>query len=391
MRTLPPLVIVPLALLIALSRLWLGHHTVPQVLAGCSYGILFSFLPGEEDIDLYAVLGITAESTSDDIKKAYRKKALTCHPDKHSAASEEAQAEMSTKFQQVGFAYAVLSDDKRRKRYDSTGQTDEGSALDPGDGGWEAYFEDLYERVTRGKLDEMKKEYQGSAEEIADLKAAYTETDGSIGDIMTHIPHSTSDDEARFVMIISGLIKSKELPKLATWESSIKDEKAKLARRKQSDQEAREAEELAKELGVWEEFYGSGKAGERKAKGKGKAKAGAPQEEEEEEDHSVLQAMILKKRKNMDSFFDGLASKYSEPQRPAKGKKGKRNRQDDDDDDGADDKSPRKKSKGARAPSPPDIDDAEFERLQKELFGKKKGSTDASTSKPKRTSGRKAK
>ncbi|KAF8921319.1 PAP2-domain-containing protein [Mucidula mucida] len=42
MRTIPPLVIVPLALLIALSRLWLGHHTIPQVLAGCSYGILFS-------------------------------------------------------------------------------------------------------------------------------------------------------------------------------------------------------------------------------------------------------------------------------------------------------------------------------------------------------------
>ncbi len=200
---------------------------------------------------------------------------------------------------------------------------------------------------------------------------------------MTHIPHSTSDDEARFVMIISGLIKSKELPKLATWASSIKDEKAKLARRKQSDQEAQEAEELAKELGVWEEFYGSGKAGERKSKGKGKAKADAPQEDE---DHSALQAMILKKRKNMDSFFDGLASKYSEPQRPAKGKKGKRNREDDDQD--AEGKSPRKKS---RVPSPPDIDDAEFERLQKELFGKKKSATDASASKPKRSSGRKAK
>lgn len=120
------------------------------------------FFPGEEDVDLYDILGITAEATTDDIKKAYRRKALTCHPDKHSAASEEAQAEMLTKFQQVGFAYAVLSDDKRRKRYDGTGQTDEGSALDPGDGGWEAYFEDLYERVTRGRLDEMKKDYQGS-------------------------------------------------------------------------------------------------------------------------------------------------------------------------------------------------------------------------------------
>jgi len=30
-----------------------------------------------------------------------------------------------------------------------------------GEDGWEAYFEDMFERVTRGKLDEMKKEYQG--------------------------------------------------------------------------------------------------------------------------------------------------------------------------------------------------------------------------------------
>lgn len=119
------------------------------------------FFPDQEDVDLYAVLNVFSEATNDDIRKAYRRLALTYHPDKHSAASEEAQAQASTKFQQVGFAYAVLSDEKRRKRYDSTGQTDEGSEMDP-EGGWEAYFEELFDRVTRGKLDEMKKEYQGA-------------------------------------------------------------------------------------------------------------------------------------------------------------------------------------------------------------------------------------
>lgn len=122
------------------------------------------FFPGvdPEDIDLYATLGLTKDAKAEDLKKAYRKLALIYHPDKHANSSESAKEEASAKFQQVGFAYAVLSDETRRKRYDQTGRTDESAGLEPGEGGWEAYFEDLFDNVTRGKLDEMKKEYQGT-------------------------------------------------------------------------------------------------------------------------------------------------------------------------------------------------------------------------------------
>ncbi len=206
----------------------------------------------------------------------------------------------------------------------------------------------------------------GSAEEVADLKSAYLDTKGSLGEIMTFIPHSTHEDESRFIVIISDLISKKELPSMRTWESSIKDEKAKLVRKKQGEKEAKEAEKLAKELGVWDEFYGSGKVGERKGKGgKGKGKA---KEKDEEEDTSVLQALILKKRqKSMDGFFDGLAAKYAEPEHKFKGKGKKRGKAGDDDSDDA----PKKKSKRAAPPPPPDIDDAEFEKLQQQLFGDK--------------------
>lgn len=212
----------------------------------------------------------------------------------------------------------------------------------------------------------------GSSEEVADLKNAYIETNGSIEEIMTHIPHSTHDDEARFIVTISALIKKGELSLLPEWESSTKDEKAKLIRKKQADKEAGEAEELAKELGVWDEFYGSGKAGARKGKGKAKQTADA------EEDTSALQALILKKRKNMDSFFDGLAAKYAEPEGGKKGgRKGKKRSQAAEDDDeevlGA---SPKKRLR-KEAPSPPDIDDAEFERIQQRLMeGKAKRTSD---------------
>lgn len=135
---------------------------------------------------------------------------------------------------------------------------------------------------------------------------------------MTYIPHSTHDDEARFIVLITDLIAKGELPHLPAWETSVKDEKSRLVRKKQGEKEAKEAEKLAKELGVWDEFYGSGKAGARKGKGNGK------KEDPEEEDHSALQALILKKRKNMDGFFDSLASKYAEPEPKGKGKGKKR-------------------------------------------------------------------
>ncbi|KAI0281378.1 DnaJ-domain-containing protein [Russula aff. rugulosa BPL654] len=333
----------------------------------------------EEDVDLYAVLGLESTATDEEIKKVYRKLALIYHPDKHVSSTEDAKQAASRKFQQVGFAYAVLSDKKRRAKYDVTGSTEDGFDLAGGEDGWEAYFEALFESVTRDKLDQMKKEYQGSGEEIDDLKAAYEETSGSLGDIMTHIPHSTHQDEARFVMIISNLITKGELTATAAWNQSSKDEKAKLVRKKAADQEAEEAEELAKELGVWDEFYGSGKEGSRKGKGKGKGKSKGKKkaegegEEEEEEDHSALQALILKKRQNAGSFLDNLAAKYAEPQPRAKGKRKK----DATTSGEAADESPKKRRRDAE----PDIDDEEFAKLQQKLFKDKGAEAGKSTGK----------
>jgi DnaJ family protein C protein 9 len=220
----------------------------------------------------------------------------------------------------------------------------------------------------------------GSREELDDLKAAYDETGGSLGDIMTHIPHSTHEDEARFVLAISDLIAGGELAATAAWKKSSRDEKAKLVRRTQADKEAAEAEDLARELGVWDEFYGSGKEGARKGKTKGKGKKKAEPEEDGEEDHSVLKALILKKRQNAGAFLDSLAAKYAEPKPRAKGKRRK-----DAAASGEADESPKKKRRGAE-PDPEDIDDEEFEKLQQKLFQDKDKGAEAgkSTGKHKR-------
>lgn len=67
--------------------------------------------------DYYSTLGIAREATPEEIKKAYRKKALECHPDRN---PNDPKAE--AQFKQVSEAYEVLSDENRRRIYDQYGE-----------------------------------------------------------------------------------------------------------------------------------------------------------------------------------------------------------------------------------------------------------------------------
>lgn len=66
--------------------------------------------------DYYSVLGVARGASADEIKKAYRKLAMKFHPDKN---PNDKKAE--EKFKEVGEAYEVLSDQKRRDMYDQFG------------------------------------------------------------------------------------------------------------------------------------------------------------------------------------------------------------------------------------------------------------------------------
>lgn len=86
--------------------------------------------PGQTDVDLYEVLGVSPDASAADVKKAYRKLAQQHHPDANPGdkAAEE-------RFKEVSAAYDVLKDDKKRKEYDEFRTFLRSGGFRPGAGG----------------------------------------------------------------------------------------------------------------------------------------------------------------------------------------------------------------------------------------------------------------
>lgn len=267
----------------------------------------------DEDIDVdeapttinpYAILSLDEQATQDQIKTAYRKAALKHHPDKAAPDDKEAA---HTRFQEVAFAYAILSDEKRRRRYDTTGNTSDSLDLEDDDFNWSDFFREQFKNVvTEDTINSFAQTYKNSDEERGHVLAAYEKHAGNMDRLYQDIMLSdVLEDDDRFRAIIDKAIADEEVEAHRKYtHESEKSRKARLTTaRKRREKEAKEAEKASQELAD------SKKAPSSKAGKKG------------EGDLSDLAALIQQRQKGRaEGFFDHLEAKYAAP--PAKGKKG---------------------------------------------------------------------
>ena len=103
--------------------------------------------------DYYEVLGVQKGAGKEDIKSAYRKLALQYHPDRNKdKAAEE-------KFKEISEAYAVLSDDEKRKRYDTYGHVGQEEVFR----GSEANFDEVFRDMGFGGFRDIFEQFFGGA------------------------------------------------------------------------------------------------------------------------------------------------------------------------------------------------------------------------------------
>ncbi|EMD93626.1 hypothetical protein COCC4DRAFT_164347 [Bipolaris maydis ATCC 48331] len=261
---------------------------------------------GPPTIDPYEVLGLESQATADDVKKAYRKMALKCHPDK--AAPDEKEA-ANKAFQEIAFAYAVLSDDRRRKRYDLTGSTAE-TLEDDEDFNWLDFFREQFRNIINEEtISKISDEYKGSEEERKDLINAFKKTKGNLNKVYDIVMLSDIlvDDE-RFRKILDEEIANGTVSSYPAYEKETDEtrEKAKDAERKRREafdkQQAQEQEERAEPT-----------------KGKAKAKAKPKSKKSGTDDMAGLAALIQQRQKaRAGNFFDSLEAKYAPKSRGSK-------------------------------------------------------------------------
>ena len=119
----------------------------------------------------YDMLGIAREASDADIKKAFRARAMECHPDRHPGDTEAER-----KFKDINEAYDVLKDPQKRAAYNQFGHAAfENGGGRPGSGGFDfnGSFSDIFEDLFGGAFGQRGGQRRGGPQRGADMRFDY--------------------------------------------------------------------------------------------------------------------------------------------------------------------------------------------------------------------------
>jgi DnaJ family protein C protein 9 len=226
---------------------------------------------------------------------------LTSSTDK---APPNKQEEAKVKFQELAFAYAVLSDPIRRKRYDVTGSTSESLQAD-GDFSWSDFYRSQYaDVVTPDAIEKFSNQYKGSDEERDDVLAAYEKFKGQWLKIYQVVMLSDMlEDEDRFRGYIDEAIAKGEVEGYKAFTEETERQKEKRMGNARRVKEREEKEAMAEV-----------------------EKGGAKKGKKESGEDSLLAIIKARQTERSGAFLDAFAEKWGaqEKKSKGKGKKGKK-------------------------------------------------------------------
>jgi DnaJ family protein C protein 9 len=208
---------------------------------------------------------------------------LRHHPDKVTG-DHDVKKESTEKFQVLSRIYSILANEEKKTLYDETGMIDgedDENLFSSDIKDWEQYWRQMFKKISKEDIDGFFKNYQNSGEERADLLGLYEKHKGDIDLILEEMfSEDIVQDEERFRQIINDAIEKGDSK---AHDKFVKESKRKANKRKAHyEKEAKEAEEMRKELGV------------------------------DESQDSLRNAILSRRKAETENFLDRLAEKYGE-------------------------------------------------------------------------------
>src|ERR1700749_4093191 len=117
--------------------------------------------------DFYETLGVSKSASADELKRAYRKLAMSHHPD-HGLGDKSAEQ----KFKEINEAYDILKDDQKRAAYDRFGHAafEQGGGGGPGDFVFSGGFADIFDEMFGEFMGGGRRGGQGGPSRGSDLR-----------------------------------------------------------------------------------------------------------------------------------------------------------------------------------------------------------------------------